>query len=109
MTNMQQEAAVLRIVKTSDAVNCPKGQRTVARKELRTVRLIGVRGARIGLAILGGVGGYAAVVAGPFARRDEFAVGAGEAALFGASAVGGAVGGYYLGKHFSRDITIVVK
>lgn len=81
----------------------------VARKDLRTVRLLGGRGARVGLAILGAVGGYAAAVAGTFARGDEFSVGAGQAALFGVTALGGAIGGYYLGKHISKDTTLVVQ
>lgn len=94
---------------TSDEVNCSKGPRMVARKDLRTVRLLGGHGARVGLAILGAVGGYAAAVAGTFARGDEFSVGAGQAALFGVTALGGAIGGYYLGKHISKDTTLVVQ
>ena len=106
---VEPDGLTVQTTKTSDGANCPKGTRNVPRKDVRAIRMIGARRARVGLALLGAVGGYAATVAGSFAKGDEFSVGGGHVVLFTAGAVGGAVGGYYLGKRLSSDVNIIVQ
>lgn len=106
---VRPDAAALKVVWTSDRARCPKQLVTVPREQIRTVKLKGNRGTCIGLAVLGAVGGYAAAVAATFPAGDEFGVGAGEVALFGGAAVGGATAGYYLGQRLSPDITLTIQ
>jgi hypothetical protein len=73
---VRPEAAGIAIRNTSDSAACPRGRRDIPKEAFKTVRVMGRgSGARIGLAILCGLGGYTLSILATFAvKGDEFGV-----------------------------------
>ncbi|MGH9628795.1 MAG: hypothetical protein ACRD7E_10770 [Bryobacteraceae bacterium] len=101
---VRPQSASITIRNGPDSVRCPKGPRDIPREAFTSVRVMGGGSAiRTGLAILGGIGGYALSVLATFAvKGDEWGVSGGHVVLWTTSAAAGAVGGYYLGKRLTR-------
>ena len=103
---VREDALVLNVKKTSDRKAYPKGQNVIPRASMSTLQLEtkhGSGGRTIGV-IAGALGGL--ILGGDLVAHIATSEAVGISTFFGVS-TGSTIAGYYLGKRYDRNVTII--